>query len=123
VTFSGAAATVNGGLGGGATFRLAAGEHFAIVDGGLLSGFLALPMEVAAWPGAQIQGIAAVYGKEAALTLDAAAKPARPAAVPATDVAIAYSAPIALVEWYDPATMVLDELDVPSQGFVVTRSR
>jgi hypothetical protein len=123
VTFSGSTATVNGGLGGGSTFTLAAGEHFAVVDGGLLSGFVALPMEAAAWPGAQLQGIAAIYGREAPLTLDAAAKPARPAGVPAADVSLSFSAPIGIVEWYDPTTMVLDELDVPSQAFAVARSR
>lgn len=123
VTFSGATATINGGLGGGSTFTLAVGEHFAIVDGGLLSGFVALPMQVAAWPGAQLQGIAAIYGRETPLTLDAAAKPVRPAGVPAGDVSLSYSAPIALVEWYDPTTMVMDELDVPSQAFTVARSR
>ena len=120
--FAGATATVDG-LGGKQTFTLASGQHFAVLDGGLVSGFIALPVQASVWAGSSIAALVPIYGQSAPLVVDATAKPVRPNGIPAGDASVSVSAPIALVEWYDPATMILDELDVPSQGLVVARKR
>ena len=54
---------------------------------------------------------------------DASAAPARPADVAASDASISLTGQIPLTIWYDPTTYLTDEVDVPSQGLVVTRNR
>jgi hypothetical protein len=120
-TFRGDRATLDG-LAGSQTFSLTSGQHFVVLDGGLLSGFIALPSQLAAWPAAPLQLLEPIYGQAAPLLTDSAAKPVRPAGVPAGDVALSVTGPVPLVEWYDPATMLLDQLIVPGkQTLVVTR--
>ena len=121
-TFSGATVAISGGL-QDSNATAPVGGHFVLIDGGLIAGFVALPAQVTSWPGTPLSVVAPVYGSSSALTVDPMAKPVRPADVPATDVAISFAAPVALVEWYDPITMIPDEIDVPSQGFTATRKR
>jgi len=122
-TFAGTVATTTGGLGGPQTIPLVGAKHFVVLDGGLLGGFIALPAQIAAWPGEPVLGIAPVYGRSTSVDVDASAKPVRPANVPAGDASLSFNAQVGIVEWYDPATMVVDEIDVPSQGLIASRSR
>jgi hypothetical protein len=63
-----------------------------------------------------------MFGRGGAIAVDQAMKPARPAAVPAGDASISVSDPIEFTLWYDPATLIVDELDVPQQQAIYTRS-
>jgi len=121
--FTPTGATMMGGISEGSA-TLAAGHRFVVIDGGLLDGFIALPAQVAAWPGATIDLLAPVYGRSAEFGITANAAPARPQGVPANDVALSADAGnIPLVEWYDPATMIVDRIDIPGQGLSVVRQR
>jgi hypothetical protein len=97
--------------------------HFVVIEPGLIAGLFALPAEMEAWKSAPVLAIAPSYGRAENLGLDAAAKPQRPSTVPARDAAVSFSGKLPFTIWYDPATFVPDEIDVPSQGVVVTRQR
>ena len=123
VTFSANAAQVIG-PSGTLTFGLTApATHFAILDGALLAGFVALPAEMQAWNGAPAQAIAPVYGQSVALALAPSTVSTRPTDLPKADVAISVGGPYPFTLWYDPTTFITDELQVPSQGIIVTRAR
>ena len=47
----------------------------------------------------------------------------RPAGVAAQDAVLAFNQPIAITIWYDPNTLIPDEILVPSQNAVLTRER
>jgi hypothetical protein len=100
---------------------LGTANHFIVLDGALLSGFVALPAEMRAWNNATVTAIAPVYGQSLSLAPDPSVKPNRPATVPGADLAVSVSGQIPFTVWYDPSTNIADELDVPSQGIVVTR--
>lgn len=95
-------------------------SHFVVLDGALLAGFAALPMQFAAWKPAAVFGVAPVYQQGLVLQAGATA-PARPAGVPAADTALSIGGQIPFTIWYDPATLLMDELDVPSQEIIVKR--
>lgn len=122
VAFSGNTATLTG-AGDPQTFTLADGTtHFALADGALLSGFVALPAQLAAWNGSPATLLIPIY--EQAIPLTLSAEPiARPAGVPAGDKSITASVPVEVTEWYDPATMIPDEIDVPTLDLTITRQR
>jgi hypothetical protein len=65
----------------------------------------------------------AAMGGTLAIVPDNSLAGARPAAVPAQDVALAIGGQFAFTIWYDPATYVPDEIDVPGQNVVVSRVR
>lgn len=122
-TFAGKTATVNG-VGGEQTFSLVPGQQFVLIDGALMSGFIALPSQVVAWPNAPLQLLQPIYGQATALLTDPNAKPVRPAGVPAGDASLSVTGPLPMVEWYDPATMIPDEIDVSAeQPLAITRQR
>ncbi|MDQ2681000.1 MAG: hypothetical protein M3Y21_08275 [Candidatus Eremiobacteraeota bacterium] len=98
-------------------------KGFVIIDGALVGGFFLLPAQMAQVSGGPVIGIAPVYGQAFPISADTTAKPARPAAVPATDVSLSVGSPVPFTEWYDPKTMLFDELDVPSQNIIITRTR
>lgn len=122
VAFSGGTATLTG-AGDPQTFTLADGTtHFALADGALLSGFVALPAQLAAWNGSSATLLIPIY--EQAIPLALGASPtARPAGVPAGDRAITASVPVEVTEWYDPVTMIPEEIDVPMLSLTITRQR
>lgn len=122
VTVNGATAAMNGTT-GAKTISLAPNTtHFVIVDGAMLAGFFALPAQMQAWSASSVTALAPVYGQSVPLPIDAA-KPARPHSVPAADAAVNVGGQVPFTVWYDPATYVADEIDVPSQQIVVTRNR
>lgn len=122
VAFSGNTATLTGG-GDPQTFTLADGTtHFALADGALLSGFVALPAQLAAWNGSPATLLIPIYEQAIPLTISTAPE-ARPANVPAKDLSITASVPVDVTEWYDPVTLIPDEIDVPSLALTITRDR
>ncbi len=123
-TFTAAQATINGGLHGSKTFQLGSdAKHFVVLDGAELAGFMALPAETQAWNDAPALAVFPLYGQTIALNPKPADAAARPATVAPTDQGVSVDGPAPFTLWYDPATLVMDELDVPSQRFVVTRSK
>jgi hypothetical protein len=127
VTFGQNTATVNGPMNPGGhaqTFGLLGGtSHFAVVEPGLVAGLFALPAQMHVWNGASLTVIAPVYGRDQALAPVSDTSPARPAGVPAGDASLSFGGNLPFTIWYDPTTLVTDEIDVPSQHASVTRVR
>lgn len=98
-------------------------HHFVVVEPGLLAGLFALPAQLYAWKEPVVTWITPTTAQAQALTTNSAAPPPRPAAVPAQDSVIAIDRPIAVTIWYDPATFVPDQINVPSENAVLTRVR
>lgn len=100
-------------------------KHFVVIEPGLLSGIFALPAQLSAWNDAAVTAIAPAYGREEALPAAQPGTPAapRPSSVPPADAMLSIGGSIPLTIWYDPSTMIPDEIDAPSQQATVTRVR
>lgn len=122
LTITGSGANLTGPSGPQSFTLLAPATHFVVIDGALLAGFVALPAQMQAWKQLPVDAIAPIYGRTIPLSSSADAPPARPAGVAASDVSLAMGGPYPFTLWYNPTTLVTDELDVPSQGIVVTRT-
>ena len=104
------------------TYPLAgASKHFVLMDVGPFSGFFMIPAQMHAWNGAAVTAIVPNFAHSITLAPDGALPPARPANVPKNDKAYSFDSMVQLTVWYDPATLVVDEVDVPAQGLVVVR--
>jgi hypothetical protein len=112
---------------GKATYPLTGStKHFVIVEAGMTAGLFALPAQMQAWNnGAALMVVPmmAAMGGTLAIVPDSSLAGTRPAGVPAADTALAIGGQFPFTIWYDPATNVPDEIDVPSQNVVVTRVR
>jgi hypothetical protein len=102
---------------------LASTKHFVVVDLGVFAGFLPLPAQMRAWNDAAVLAVVPSLGQSVALVPSSAAAPTRPSTVPKADQALSFDGQAPFTIWYDPATNVPDEIDVTSQGLVVTRQR
>ncbi|MBV9270439.1 MAG: hypothetical protein JO165_05050 [Candidatus Eremiobacteraeota bacterium] len=123
VNFNAAGATESA-VAGNQTFSLGdVAQHFVVVDGVLLSGYIALPAQMRAWQNSTVMGVVPMFGRAFQLAPDTTLQTARPKTVPANDTVLAFTSPVAFFIWYDPATLVVDEIDVPSQGATITRRR
>jgi hypothetical protein len=123
VGFNGSSADVNGPSGRN-TVPLAGGaKHFAVLDGSMMAGFFMLPAQMRAWSNTPAIVVAPMYGQSMSLSLDLRAVPSRPTGVPKTDLVLAVGGQLPFDEWYDPDTLLVDEVDVPSQNIVATRVR
>jgi hypothetical protein len=109
------------------TFTLTANtKHFIVAELGLTAGLFVLPSQMQAWNnGAVLVVIPALAStmSPVAIVPDAALAGTRPATVPAADSVLAIGGQFPFTIWYDPASYVPDEIDVPSQNVVVTRVR
>ncbi|MBV8155664.1 MAG: hypothetical protein JOY98_14710 [Candidatus Eremiobacteraeota bacterium] len=126
VTIRPTAATViaNTSAGQPAIFPLKDGaQHFVVIEPGLVSGLFALPVQMQLWNYAPFLVVAPSVARAANVELDTSAKPQRPADVPAKDLQLSFGGPYAFTIWYDPATLVPDEIVMPSQKLVITRVR
>jgi hypothetical protein len=126
VTIEGNTATVDGPAASGGKQTISLGpqaSHFVVVEPGLLAGMFVLPAQMHAWNDAPVLAIAPAYARSEMLSIDPSAQPARPAGVPAQDVALSLGGRVPFTIWYDPATFVPDEIVVPSQNASVTRIR
>jgi hypothetical protein len=119
----GATFTVDG-TSGSTDFRLEQGTTREVVlDGALISGFLLLPSQVKAQGLTSFTVVAPTGTQSVVAQVDPSAQPARPADVPASDTSLAISGNVNFVEWYDPQTMIVDEIDVPAQQVVINRTK
>lgn len=96
-------------------------KQFVVLDFGPFSGYFAFPAQMQAWNSPPVIAIVPMYAQGVPIVIDKSAKPARPKAVPATDLAVSVTSPVQFSVWYDPKTLVVDEMSVPSQGVEVTR--
>jgi hypothetical protein len=121
VTFKGSSATQTGDI-GTKTYALAAdAKHFVVLDLGPFSGWFVLPAQMTAWNNAPAIAISPAFGHGFPLVANAQSSSARPKNVPGTDASIAVAQPVPFTVWYDPKTLLVDEVDIPTQGIVVTR--
>jgi hypothetical protein len=97
-------------------------HHFVVIEPGLMAGLFALPAQLGAWKDSSVTWITPTTAQAESLTTTPSTPP-RPAGIAAQDAAIAIDAPIAVTIWYDPNTLVPDEIIVPSQNAVLTRVR
>jgi hypothetical protein len=102
---------------------LASTKHFVVVDLGVFAGLLPLPAQMRAWNNAAVLAVVPSIGQSVSLVPSGAAAPTRPATVPATDQSLSFDGQAPFTIWYDPSTNVPDEIDITSQGIVVTRQR
>ncbi len=123
VAINGATAKVSGSGGTVPPMSLVGdAKHFVIVEIGLANGLFALPAQMAAWQNPPTILVVPALGQGVPTTVQSLPAAQRPKTVPATDAGIQVTAgPQQLMEWYDPTTMLVDEIDVPSQNLVVTR--
>lgn len=121
LSFKGGEATQSGDV--NKKYDLAAdAKHFVLMDFGPFTGFFALPAQMQAWNKPTVIALVPMYGQGFPMTVDAATRPTRPAGVPAADQSLSVDSVVKITFWYDPTTLVVDEVDVPSQGVTVKRS-
>ena len=125
VALTATSATVVGGFVGSArTLALAPNtHHFVVIEPALLAGLFALPAQLQAWGDSPVTWIAPITGQEQSIAKDSRNPALRPSSVPAQDVALAVRSQVPVTIWYDPATLVPDEVIVPSENAVLTRER
>ncbi len=98
-------------------------RHFVVVEPGLLAGLFALPAQLGAWQERAVTGITPTTAQAEVVTIGTAPTGPLPSGVPPADVALAVEQPVRVTIWYDPATLVPDQISVPSQNAVLTRIR
>ena len=109
---------------GNMAFTLGANtKNFAVLDGSLFAGFFILPAQLRTWNAQSFTAVAPMFGRSVAIALDATLKADRPMDVPVADVPLSVSDPVEFTLWYDPATLVVDELVVPQQDATYSRLR
>lgn len=106
------------------TYDLAAdAKHFVVLDFGPFTGYFMLPAQMQAWNDQPVVAVVPMYAQGVPIAVDKSLKPDRPKAVPVTDEQISVASPVQFTVWYDPKTLVVDELDVPADGVTVTREQ
>jgi len=98
-------------------------HHFVVIEPGLLAGLFALPAQLGAWKDSSVTWITPTSAQAESLSANPAPSVARPAGVPAGDVVLSIERPVAVTIWYDPNTLVPDQITVPSQNAVLIRER
>lgn len=123
-TISGDTAQVTSAQGTTASFKLTSGQkHFVVVDLGTMAGFVPLPAQMQAWSNASVCAVIPSFGQSVVISPDASTTPTRPAAVPATDSSLTFQGHTPFTVWYNPTTLVPDEIDIASQGVTITRTQ
>lgn len=103
-------------------------RHLVIIDPGLAAGLFVLPAQLAAWREDSVTWVTPISAEAASLAMQSDAPSAPPDGVPPNDVALsmvgtASTGSIPVTIWYDPLTMVPDQIVAPSQNAVLTRER
>jgi hypothetical protein len=96
-------------------------KHFVILDFGPFTGYFVLPAQMQAWNDPPVIAIVPIYAQGVPITVDKSIAPDRPKNVPANDTQITVKTPVQFTVWYDPKTLIVDEVDVPSEGLTVAR--
>lgn len=120
LAFNGGNATETGDAGTKTYDLVSNAKHFVVLDLGPFSGWFALPAQMSAWNNAPAIAIAPALGQ--GFPLAPVAVPAeRPKSVPAADASMGVTSPVPFTIWYDPKTLLVDRVDIPMQGVVVSR--
>ncbi|HVR45669.1 MAG TPA: hypothetical protein VMT95_03375 [Candidatus Binatia bacterium] len=98
-------------------------QRFVVIEPGLLAGLFALPAQMAAWKDPTVTWITPATAQAQPLTASPSSSEPRPAGISAQEAVLSIDHPIAVTIWYDSATLVPDEISVPSQNAVLTRVR
>jgi hypothetical protein len=123
-TITGSNAQVTNAQGSLVSFQLENGaKHFVVVDLGTLAGFFPLPAQMKAWNNDPVQALIPSFGQSFPFTPRADTSLQRPTGVPAADVALVFTGHTQFNVWYDPTTLVPDEIDVPAQNLLITRTQ
>lgn len=123
VSFTARAATVTAGN-DRRTFALGgSSKTFVVLDTSGVSGFFALPAQLRARGNGDVTALIPGLGAQKFLDFIPGDKPARPADVPATDASLSFAGESPLVEWYDPATLIPDQISVPGDNLVIKRAK
>lgn len=96
-------------------------KHFIVLDFGPFTGYFALPAQMQAWNDSPVFAIMPMYAQGMPISIDKSITPDRPKTVPSADAQLSVKSPVEFTVWYDPKTLVVDEMDVPSEGVSVTR--
>jgi len=97
-------------------------RHFVVIEPGLLAGLFALPAQLDSWKDSAVTWITPATAQVQSLST-ASSEPVRPAGVPPNDLVLSIERPTAVTIWYDPSTLVPDQIAAPSQNAVLTRQR
>lgn len=102
-------------------------SSLVVVDGAMVTGFLFLPAQVKAQGLSAFTILAPSQMNTLYCTVNATAAAPRPA-VPAPDLGMtidctASTGNTEFVVWYDPQSLVVDEIDVPTQQVTIARAR
>lgn len=126
--YSGGAKETVDGTSGQTDFKLETGTaHLVVVDGAMMAGFLFIPAQIKALSLSAFTALSPSRADTYSCKVDLTAKPTRPPGLPETDVTVTVngSSPtgnVRFVEWYDPQTMIVDEVDVPAERVTITRT-
>ena len=106
------------------TFALGgSSKTFVVLDSSAMSGFFLLPAQMRAFGSGDTTALVPGAGTEKFLDVIPGDRPLRPAGVPAADVSISFAGDTPFVEWYDPSTLVVDQVIVPGLNLVIKRAR
>ncbi len=92
-----------------------------VLDFGPFTGYFMLPAQMQAWNDPPVMAIMPIYAQGMPIAIDKTLTPDRPKSVPQTDAQISIKSPVQFTVWYDPKTLVVDQLDVPAEGLSVAR--
>lgn len=98
-------------------------KSFVVFDTTMASGFFLLPAQMRVLADADTTALVPGTGVATFLNPIPDNKPLRPAEVPAGDASLSIAGELPFVEWYDPQTLLVDEVQIPGQGLVVKRLR
>lgn len=122
VTFAGREATVQAGN-DVRTFALGgSSKTFIVMDSSAVSGFFLLPAQMRALNNGDTTALVPGLGSLRFLDVIPGDKPARPADVPAADASLSFAGDAPFIEWYDPTTLVADQINVPGINLVIKRA-
>jgi hypothetical protein len=127
--YSGGARETVDGTTGETDFKLESGtSHLVVIDGAMMSGFFFLPAQIKALSLTAFTALAPSRADTYDCQLDATASTTRPPAVPQADVSVTVDGTsptgnVQFVEWYDPRSMIVDEVDVPANQVTIALTR
>jgi hypothetical protein len=96
-------------------------QHLVLIAPPLFGGLFALPAQLNAWHASAVTVVRASFGDARILSTAREALLPRPPEVPKRDRDFSIAGPDAATVWYDPATLVVDEIVVPSRHAVIAR--
>ncbi|MDQ6931285.1 MAG: hypothetical protein M3126_11550 [Candidatus Eremiobacteraeota bacterium] len=98
-------------------------KGFVILDAALVSGFFALPAQMRAFGGGDTTVLVPGTGQSTFLSTIGGDTPVRPADVPKSDASLSFAGEAPFVEWFDPHTLVADEVLLPGENLIIKQRR